>query len=343
MIEDNNSAIKRFKNFNIIVVIIIFLCFINIFYKISFSFKEVIVKLNLWHPTWLLFGPLLYFALKEVSGSKPNLLKRLIHLTPFAISCVYYLYTFYNSDESNPWASNDFIYYQNSYFLLAFSLFGYSIYSFIKCSKISKELFPHVQHIIISLSVFFTIMSIIYVMMYLAWGIFHIDTIIDYRFFNYGILFLVALLLGRYLIIYKPIIQRNLEKKNGELNQNQTINENFKELENIVRNHLNKSKVFLDPVLKLDTLSQDLNISKKTLSYLFNNHFKTNFYQFVAEYRIKYSIELMKNTNNIYTIESLANFSGFNSRSAFNKYFKEFTGVSPSKYQMDIKKITVIN
>ena len=57
-----------------------------------------------------------------------------------------------------------------------------------------------------------------------------------------------------------------------------------------------------------------------------------SFYVLVSEYRINYAKEILKEDNNI-TIESLAYECGFNSKSTFNKYFKEQTGYSPSEYR----------
>ena len=60
-----------------------------------------------------------------------------------------------------------------------------------------------------------------------------------------------------------------------------------------------------------------------------------NFYQVVSEYRIKHAEELLKEDVNI-TIETLSYECGFNSKSTFNKYFKEYTGYSPSEYRESV-------
>ncbi len=339
MIPNSISIKDHFKNFNIYIVLILLLCLINIIYKLNITLTGISIKVNLWNPTWLLFGPFLLYGLTELTRRRISRLKMTIHLLPCIFFSAYFIYIQKNINPADPWSSNDFILYQNSYYLVAISLLSYSTYCLINCSKISVDLFPRIQPIIISIGTFFSISAIILIMMYLAWGIIHLDTIIDYRYFNYGILFLIAILLSRYLLIDRPIIHKHLQKK--IIKDSNTgfsyTDKNMNLYQEKVTTYFNNSKVFLKPTLNLETISKNLNIPKNTLSYLFNSHLNTNFHTFVAEFRINYAIDLMKDLNNNYTIESLANFSGFNSKSSFNKHFRERTGVSPSEYQAQLK------
>ncbi|MCK5809043.1 AraC family transcriptional regulator, partial [bacterium] len=62
-----------------------------------------------------------------------------------------------------------------------------------------------------------------------------------------------------------------------------------------------------------------------------------NFYVYINTARIKYAVELMKNkANHKKSILEIAYESGFNSKSAFNTYFKNIIGATPHKFRNSI-------
>ena len=92
-------------------------------------------------------------------------------------------------------------------------------------------------------------------------------------------------------------------------------------------------KPFLDEALTLGKLAAILEISDKKLSYYFNSHLQTNFYDFVNAHRIEeFKIKLASNAQENYSILGLAYDSGFKSKSSFNRIFKKQTGLSPTAY-----------
>lgn len=95
--------------------------------------------------------------------------------------------------------------------------------------------------------------------------------------------------------------------------------------------HLNKNLTVKDVAKKIET-------NTHYLSEVINNCFNTNFTGFVNEHRIIESCRFLcepKNEN--FTIEGIAQMSGFKSKSAFNNAFKSNTGVTPSYY----RKLTI--
>jgi len=111
----------------------------------------------------------------------------------------------------------------------------------------------------------------------------------------------------------------------------ETIKEKLNEL-------LEIDKIFLDDELNLTDLSDKIGISNKKLSELLNQHLNTNFYNLINDYRISEVLKKFeKGDPNKYTIVSIANDCGFQSKASFYRIFKQKTGVSPSEY---IKKIT---
>ncbi|WP_339700528.1 helix-turn-helix domain-containing protein [uncultured Marixanthomonas sp.] len=93
-------------------------------------------------------------------------------------------------------------------------------------------------------------------------------------------------------------------------------------------------KPHLNEALSLSQLAAELDITDKKLSELLNQHLHTNFYNFINDYRVKEVKEkLTEAGNEKYTLLSVAYDCGFQSKTSFNRVFKQKTGMSPSKYR----------
>jgi len=109
--------------------------------------------------------------------------------------------------------------------------------------------------------------------------------------------------------------------------------ENVADLVNKIRKYMVIKKPFLDRDLSIYDLSDQLKISRHTLSEVINEHMGMNFYNLVNEYRVKEVKKRMKSDKyRQLTILAIAYDSGFNSKSSFNTIFKEKTGQTPSQY-----------
>jgi AraC-like DNA-binding protein len=109
--------------------------------------------------------------------------------------------------------------------------------------------------------------------------------------------------------------------------------EDVADLVNKIRKYMVIKKPFLDRELSIYDLSDQLRISRHTLSEVINEHMGMNFYNLVNEYRVKEVKERMKSDKyRQLTILAIAYDSGFNSKSSFNTIFKEKTGQTPSEY-----------
>ena len=98
--------------------------------------------------------------------------------------------------------------------------------------------------------------------------------------------------------------------------------------------YLEQQKPFLNPELGLVDLAQQLNMSRNQLSYVINQGMGDNFYHFINGYRVEEVKKLIEaDQKKQYNLLTLANDAGFNSKSSFNKVFKEITGLTPSEYR----------
>ncbi len=97
---------------------------------------------------------------------------------------------------------------------------------------------------------------------------------------------------------------------------------------------LNEKKPYLNESLSLSELAKELGITDKKLSELLNQHLQTNFYNFINTYRVsEVKKKLIEDTEKKYTLLSIAYECGFQSKTSFNRVFKQKTGMSPSKFR----------
>ena len=95
-----------------------------------------------------------------------------------------------------------------------------------------------------------------------------------------------------------------------------------------------EENLFLNPNLSLRLLSQKSGYAPSQLSKIINIAAGQNFNDFVNQYRVDHvKAELMKESNDKFSILAIALDSGFNSKATFNRVFKKFTGKSPSSFR----------
>ena len=114
-----------------------------------------------------------------------------------------------------------------------------------------------------------------------------------------------------------------------------SLNKDKKELLlSAVQKNLENEKPYLNADLTINELSETLGVSSNQLSQVINEMSGKNFQQFINEYRVA---EVKRNiSDSTKTLLGIALDSGFNSKSAFNRIFKEITGMTPSAYKKSL-------
>ncbi|GMN11385.1 hypothetical protein MTsPCn9_10080 [Croceitalea sp. MTPC9] len=93
-------------------------------------------------------------------------------------------------------------------------------------------------------------------------------------------------------------------------------------------------KLYLESTISLASLSKIIGESTQKTSQIINEYAKQNFNDYINCYRIEEAKKLLINqSNEKYTISSIAFDSGFSSLSSFNSAFKKFQGTTPSLYR----------
>ncbi|MBD1366268.1 helix-turn-helix domain-containing protein [Mucilaginibacter sp. ZT4R22] len=101
-------------------------------------------------------------------------------------------------------------------------------------------------------------------------------------------------------------------------------------------------KLYLDNELSLPQLAEAMGVSVHDLSFLLNEKIGLNFFQFVNAYRVEEAKQIMlsdkyKHLNML----GIAYSAGFSSKTTFNTVFKTQTGMSPSGFVNQHKKVVV--
>ncbi len=107
-------------------------------------------------------------------------------------------------------------------------------------------------------------------------------------------------------------------------------------LDAVMRNE----KPFLNESLTLGELAKRIGLTDKRLSELLNRHMSTSFYDYVNAYRIEtFKEKVADSSNDHLTLLALAFESGFQSKTSFNRVFKQKEEMSPSEYKRSVSAI----
>src|SRR4030095_6648645 len=103
---------------------------------------------------------------------------------------------------------------------------------------------------------------------------------------------------------------------------------------------MEKDRLYQEPELTLQALSDKLGIPSYQVSQVINDGLKKNFYDLVNNYRVEEAKRLLLHPKNVnYTVLSVGFEAGFNSKTTFNTVFKKFTGLTPTEYRDKQKQI----
>jgi len=93
-------------------------------------------------------------------------------------------------------------------------------------------------------------------------------------------------------------------------------------------------KPFLESSFSLPTLAKKTGVSTHHLSQILNDRLKKSFFEFTATYRIEEAKKIILAPHyDHFKMEKIAEAVGYNSKSAFNKAFKQQVGVTPSQFK----------
>ncbi len=180
------------------------------------------------------------------------------------------------------------------------------------------------------------------------------------KYLFWGLLILMVLFLfllwvsfnlhrSKLALVRKSVVQSIEDEANKKLEQafsdeggeSKTDNEDRdKELFRQLKKIMETEKLYLDPKLNILSLAEQLATNRTYLSQAINSQYHMTFPNFINEYRINEAVRLITTGyTDDYTQEALAAKVGFSSRGTFIAAFKKVTGVVPSFFIANHKKM----
>lgn len=105
-------------------------------------------------------------------------------------------------------------------------------------------------------------------------------------------------------------------------------------LERKLNQLIEQQQIFLNPELRLRTLSETLEVPEHHLTILFNEHYGVKFYDFINQRRIKFAKQLLASSERQNkSVLEIGFAAGFNSKSTFYSLFKKATDQTPAQYR----------
>lgn len=103
---------------------------------------------------------------------------------------------------------------------------------------------------------------------------------------------------------------------------------------NLLKKHVSENESYLDPSLTIQELAKQVHIPVRDLSLLINHHMNQHFFDFINEFRIQKSMQILKDPiKSKVTVLEILYEVGFNSKSSFNTAFKKYTNKTPTEFR----------
>lgn len=128
-----------------------------------------------------------------------------------------------------------------------------------------------------------------------------------------------------------------LKTENTKYEKSQLPKELVDDVIKNLQEYINLEKPFRQNKLSLQEVALKLDVSPHMLSQILNVFLKTNFYNYINNFRVDEVKEMLTQKKfEHYSLLGIAYEAGFNSKSAFNRIFKNVTGQTPTQYKNSI-------
>ena len=286
---------------------------------------------------WISYPPLIYLYIRRVVTNRPFKSKDLFHAVPVISIIVFYIPFFVlNSSKKLEILANGqlgeyvFNLKHNFTFTVLIMVF-YVVFAYItfKDNLLGRNKNRWITWLLGSFACYVFSMVTYYILARLGL----ITTESDY-FITYSLIFFIG------LVTYFGLVQPNVfnglsmdkvlpfkKYRNTGLTQNHSM-----ELKSNLLDHMSLHKPYLNSNLRLDDLAEKLNLSRHHTSQIINEHFDTNFFDFINGYRIEEAKSLLLQ-NETLNVSDVIYSSGFNNRVSFYNTFKKYTGMTPTQFK----------
>ncbi|WP_420322791.1 helix-turn-helix domain-containing protein [Flagellimonas sp.] len=286
---------------------------------------------------WVLYGPILFFYIRRVVYGSRFRWKDLIHFLPFLIILINYSRVYLMAPEIKlELVLNRRIIFSIYYFnqhqhtviiALMFLYFGLIFWQLTK-GVISRNKYVWLKWISFSYLGYVISFSSYFVLF--AFG--GLQSEYDYLI-GASMVFFISML--AYFGFVQPEVFDGLPmKKIVPVIKYKTtgLTPDFSlELKEDMEKYMDNEKPFLNSEFRLDDLADTLNISRHHCSQVINEHFDSNFFNFINSYRIEEAKKMLQKDEKL-SITDVMYACGFNNRVSFYNSFKKFTGTTPKMF-----------
>lgn len=281
-----------------------------------------------------LYGPLLYFYCQYITFSDFRFRKiHFVHFLPFLIVLSVIVFTQGNVNQSS------------LYVLYAIQILAYIAICLVdinKYKKVIKDNYSKLEWLNLGwLQWTFIMFTLIVLVDVIQFGTFHFNFNTYYLELTVYILVLSTINLLYFKGLSSSGVSSGFNKDDLALSSSMsprkrrnTSSDENKGLIHQLESHLDATESFKNPNLTIGLLAEEINIPKRTISELINDHYDQNFVDFINTYRINCAKKrLMNPMDSNETILEVMYEVGFNSKSSFNTAFKKKTGNTPTQFK----------
>lgn len=288
-----------------------------------------------------LWGPLLYFfSVSSINKGFKFRTIHLVHIIPIIVHFTYMFFKFYrfNADVKQKLLSNGVLnIFENHavYIIFHILIFVYviaALFSLRKAYINLKNCYSNIEKLNLQWLVFilisFAVLGIFDVTYY-TWGFFGQPPVILIQLV-YPLIFLLANFIVYYALNQPGLFLIDFSLKYKKSNLSPLEKEQYL---NQILSVVETEKLYKNPNLTINDLSEKLSISSRYISQVINEYKNQNFYDFINRFRINEACELLKQYTNDLTILEILFEVGFNTKSSFNTAFKRITKTTPTEFR----------
>ncbi|HTF96470.1 MAG TPA: helix-turn-helix domain-containing protein [Cellvibrio sp.] len=102
----------------------------------------------------------------------------------------------------------------------------------------------------------------------------------------------------------------------------------------VIEAAIHEQKLFLESNINLERFSDQIGLKPRDVSAILKMHYQSNFFEFINRYRVEEAKRLLVAPElKDETILEIIYKSGFNSPSAFHRFFKRMVGITPTEFR----------
>ena len=312
------------------------------------------LRLETYIPGWdrlpmqnlLAFGPLIYLYVLKITSPKHQFTwKDLLHFSPLLLEYTVMVLEMMDSAGNNLPTYATITFRQLNPVLQVFVFISIINYLY-KSHSLIEKFYRQLQPVLMDRSrLEFRWLRRLLVATAVLWSLWFACAVIDYLgyhnqlsiqfYFPFYICFGVIAIWTAAAAILKPQGGRIVQPSP---NPKSSVPAELKRKGAWLKKTMEAGQYYQDPELNLPSLAEKLGLTIHELSRIINTVFKKSFSDFINEYRVRDVIIKMENpAYDHITLLGIAFDAGFNSKSTFNRIFRQMTGKSPAEYKNGLK------